>query len=363
MMKEGMAEEVQELLDTPADEASEAAEIDSLSLPYPVVGIGASAGGVEAYIDLLHSLPPDTGMTFVLVPHLAPDHKSHMVEILQRHTAMPVHAIENDARPQPNCVYIIPPNYYASLAHGAFRLEQRNEKLQGPLSIDYFFRSLAADQKNKAVGVVLSGMNSDGALGLQAIKGEGGIAIVQEPGSARHPDMPLSSIAADHVDKVVPPAQIAEELARLARLFANPELQPLENGNLAPTDEDHLRKIFGMLRNSTGLDFSLYKPGTMHRRIARRLLVNKVESLSDYLNLLQTRPEELKVLQEDLLVGLTRFFRDPDMFDSLKTSLSQHFCRPIARSTGAFLGRWVLHRRGSLLARDRSPGIHDGEPH
>ena len=244
-------------------------------------------------------------MTFILIPHLAPNHKSHMVDILQKHTSMEVCSIENGTHPQPNKVYIVPPNVQVNMSQGTLFLEPRQTKLA--YSIDYFFRSLALDQKNHAVGVILSGMDSDGAIGLQNIKGEGGIAIVQDPASARHPGMPLNSIAADHVDKIVPPAQIAEELARLGQLFTKPGLQPLEAGNSSPSDAEFLRKIFQMLRSATGLDFSLYKTGTVHRRIARRMLVNQVEALSDYLRLIQTHPEEVRSLQEDLLVGLTRF--------------------------------------------------------
>ena len=306
--------------DTEVIEA-ENAETDFNPLPYLVVGIGASAGGVEAYIDLLHSLPPNTGMTFILVPHLAPNHKSHMVDILEKHTQMVVCTIENGTHPQPNKVYIVPPNAYVSMSQGRLFLESRNDKPRGAYAIDYFFRSLAIDQKNHAVGVILSGMDSDGALGLQNIKGEGGIAIVQDPASARHPDMPRNSIAADHVDKVVPPAEIAEELARLGELFTKPGLQPLEAGRATASDTEHLRKIFQILRNATGLDFSLYKAGTVHRRIARRMLVNQIETLRDYLHLIQARPEEVRSLQEDLLVGLTRFFRDSDMFEALRSNV------------------------------------------
>lgn len=300
---------------------TETIETDFNPLPYLVVGIGASAGGVEAYIDLLRSLPPDTGMTFILVPHLAPNHKSHMVDILQKHTAMQVCAIENGMRPQPNRVYIVPPNVHVSIAQGTLLLESRSDKPKGVYAIDYFFRSLATDQKNHAVGVILSGMDSDGAIGLQNIKGEGGISIVQDPASARHPDMPLNSIAADHVDKVVPPAEIAQELARLGQLFLKPGLQPLGAGQASSSDHEFLRRIFQILRSATGLDFSLYKAGTVHRRIARRMLVNQTETLRDYVQFIQAHPEEVRSLQEDLLVGLTRFFRDPDMFASLRNTV------------------------------------------
>ncbi len=260
-------------------------------------------------------------MTFILVPHLAPDHKSHMVEILQKHTPMPVVSVENGVQPKPDHVYIIPPNTQLSISQGKLLLQARGEKPKAAFAIDHFLGSLAADQKNHAIGVVLSGMDSDGSVGLQSIKGEGGISIVQEPSTARHPDMPLSSIAAEHVDKIIPPAEIGQELARLGRLFKNPEIQPLENGTLAPKDDDYLRKLFVVLRDGTGIDFSLYKSGTVHRRIARRMLVNQIESLRDYLAHVEGHVEEIRFLQEDLLVGLTRFFRDPEMFNSLKANV------------------------------------------
>ena len=290
------------------------------TLPYPIAAIGASAGGVEAYIDLLHSLPCDTGMAFVLVPHLAPDHKSHLVEILAHHTEMPVVVIEDNTRPLPNHIYVLPPNALLNISRGILSLEPSNSKSRA-YSIDHFFRALAVDQRNMAIGVVLSGMNSDGASGLNAIKGEGGIALVQEPASARQPAMPLSSIAADHVDLVVPPAELAAELARLGHLYSKPELRPLEAGLIAPKDEDGLRKIFELLRAYAGVEFALYKPGTMYRRISRRLLVTKTDSVKAYAALLRTSEEELRLLYEDLLVGLTWFFRDPEMYDQLKSTV------------------------------------------
>lgn len=294
---------------------------ESETLPYPVVGIGASAGGIEAYIDLLHSLPVDTGMAFVLVPHLAPDHKSHLVKILQGHTRLPVSTIESGTVPQPNHIHVLPPNSFVSILHGTLHLESRADKVKGTFAIDYFFRSLAVDQKNMAVGVILSGMDSDGASGLKAIKSEGGIALVQEPGSARHPDMPLSCIAADHVDLVAPPAGIAKELGRLGHVYAHPELRQWEEGKAAATDHEILRKIFHMLRGFAGLEFGLYKPGTVHRRISRRLLVTQTNSLRAYLKLLQSSPGELRLLHEDLLVGLTCFFRDPQMYEALNLTV------------------------------------------
>jgi two-component system CheB/CheR fusion protein len=287
-------------------------------LPFPVVGIGASAGGVEAYIELLVPLPPDTGMAFVLVPHLSADYESHLVEIIARHARMPVSEIRHHLRPQINHVYIIPRNARLLLSGGKFHLEPRSASDRLP--IDHFFRSLGAHQKNRAIGVVLSGMDSDGALGLKAIKGEGGITMAQSPESAKYGEMPRQGIAADHVDLILPPAQIATELTRLGRQFAHPDVLPLQD-IVPPAEEPHFTRILTLLRGVSGIDFQNYKPSTLRRRIARRMLLKRSANIADYVQLLQTHSQELRDLQEDVLISVTRFFRDPDVFDALKQEL------------------------------------------
>ncbi len=285
-------------------------------LPFPVVGIGASAGGVEAYIELFQNLPTNTGMAFVVVPHLSADAKSFLPEIIARHTAMDTIEIENGLRPQPNRIYFLPPKVQVSIKRGVFHLKDRVED-GAPRPIDFFFRSLATDQKNRAIGIVLSGMDSDGALGLKAIKGEGGIAMVQSPESAKFPDMPRSSISADHVDIVLPPGQIAFELAQLSRQFETPDVRLLEEG-APPSDEQQLARIITLLRGVSGVDFRMYKPSTIRRRIARRMLLHRIGSLTDYVGFLQQNPKEIRDLQEDALINVTRFFRDPEVFEALK---------------------------------------------
>ncbi len=289
-------------------------------LPYLVVAIGASAGGLEAYIELLSALPDDTGMAFVLVPHLAAAEKSHLVEILSTHTAMPVEEASAGKGPEPNHVYVIPPDARLSIAHGLLRLEPRAGD-RNPKPIDYFFHSLASDQKNRAIGVVLSGTASDGALGLRAIKGEGGISIVQQPESARFGDMPRSGIAADHVDLVLPPGQIGIELARLAARFRDPELQPLEEGALPSGEEHDFARIVTLLRGVSGIEFRQYKPATLRRRVARRMMLKRISALGEYLRFLQKHSDELRELQEDILINVTRFFRDPDVWETLKNDI------------------------------------------
>lgn len=286
-------------------------------LPFPIVGIGGSAGGIEAYMELFQYLPSDTGMAFIVVSHLAPGHKSHLVEILASRVSMPVTEIQDQMRPEPNHVYILPPGSVLTISRGLLQLAPRPEH-RPSLVIDEFFRSLASDQKNRAVGVVVSGMDSDGALGLKAIKGEGGIAIVQAPESARFPSMPRSSIGADHVDLVVPPADIGLELARLASQFSRPELRSLEQGQAPVGQEQQFTRILNQLSSVANVDFRGYKPATLQRRIARRMLLKRFENLAEYQRYLQAHPEELSELHEDVLIGVSRFFRDPDVFNSLK---------------------------------------------
>ncbi|HEY1945991.1 MAG TPA: CheR family methyltransferase [Bryobacteraceae bacterium] len=234
-------------------------------------------------------------------------------------TLMPVTEIGLHMRPEPNHVYVLPPNAVLTIQRGFLELAPRMERFV--MTIDGFFRSLAADQKNRAIGIVLSGMDSDGALGLKAIKGEGGISIVQAPESARFPDMPVNSIEADHVDLVAPPAEIARELARLGSQFLRPELQSLEDGQAIGGQEQQLTRILNLLAGVSTIDFRGYKPATLRRRIARRMLIKHLETLQEYLRYLQLHSEELRALHEDVLIGVTRFFRDPEAFDLLKSAI------------------------------------------
>lgn len=278
-------------------------------------------------------------MAFVVVPHLSPDQKSRLSEILALHTSMPVSELGERTVPQANHVYVLPSNSFVRLSRGVLVLEPRPPSTRIPKPIDHFFRSMAADQKTRAVGVVLSGMDSDGANGLKAIQGEGGISIVQDPDSARFPEMPRSSIAADHVDLIVPPAQIGAELARLARHSLAPELQLVARGTMNEGDEDNMGRIFRLLRGVSGLDFGLYKAGTLRRRIARRMLLKKIEDLGEYAIHLQAHAEELRTLHEDLLINVTRFFRDPDVFDVLKKEILPRIFA--SRTNGEQVRVWV----------------------
>ncbi|UWZ86939.1 CheR family methyltransferase [Occallatibacter riparius] len=291
------------------------------ALMYPVVGFGASAGGLDSLREILENLDPNTGMAFVLVTHMAPNQRSFLSEILERYTKMTVVPIENGLRAEQNHLYVLQPGQRLTIREGNFQVEELSPEDRTYRLIDTFFYSLAADQKNHAVGVVLSGGDSDGALGLKAIKAEGGIAIVQTPESAMQPGMPRSSIAADHVDLVLPPAEIAIELGRLGHQFTRPEVRSLEDGHAAPDDEQSFQRILQLLRGLSGLDLRLYKPETVRRRIARRMLLLRQDRLSEYHRLLQMRTDELRLLQEDVLINVTHFFRDAGFWDSLRLNV------------------------------------------
>ena len=287
---------------------------------FSIVGIGASAGGLEALTKLLTSLPTDTGMSFVLLQHLDPKHDSMSAEILSRVTKMPVREVKNGDRAKPNCVYIIPPGFKMGILQGVLNLLPRTKDRSQHLVIDFFFKSLAQDQKNRAMGVVLSGTGTDGTEGLMAIKAEGGITISQDPKSAKFDSMPLSAIASGTVDFVLSPTEISVELARIAR---HPYVSPptFRTEPLTSTSDHNLSKIFLMLRNECHLDFTLYKSNTIRRRLERRMLLHKMDDLEKYVDFLSEHPEEVKALYADILIHVTEFFRDPEAFQALKTEV------------------------------------------
>jgi len=281
------------------------------------VAIGASAGGLEACQALLHSLPDNLGMAFVFVPHLDPSRESAYREILARATSMPVIEVEDGTRVAPNHVYVIPRNCEMTIAEGVLHLTQREEPRPVHMTIDIFLRSLAADQRNNAIGVILSGTASDGTIGLAAIKGEGGISFAQDS-SAKYDGMPASAIASGTVDLVLPPEGIARELTRIARhpYVAGGELEL--GHEIGQTKYEQMAQLFAILRRATRVDFSEYKPPTMGRRVARRMALHKIEKLPDYIALLQRDRSEITALYQDLLINVTSFFRDSAAFETLK---------------------------------------------
>ncbi len=279
---------------------------------FSIVGVGASAGGLEAFTQLLKALPADTGMSLVLVQHLAPSHPSALAEILSRVTNMPVLEVHDEPAVEPNHVYVIPPARSMIIAGQKLELLPRESgAVHRP--IDQFFRSLAQEQRHRAIGVVLSGTASDGAVGLEAIKAEGGITFAQD-GTALHDGMPHSAIATGCVDFVLSPAEIAGEIIRIGHhpYAATPR-------GLPETDNDsNFSEVVQLLRDSTGADFTHYKFNTLYRRITRRVLLHRLDGLAQYVELLRQTPTELEALYQDILISVTSFFRDQESFEALK---------------------------------------------
>jgi two-component system CheB/CheR fusion protein len=285
---------------------------------FPIVGIGASAGGLAAFEAFFASMPAkaDPGMAFVLVQHLAPDHKSILTELIQRYTRMQVFEVEDGMVVRPNCAYIIPPNRDMAFLNGKLHLLEPAAPRGQRLPIDFFFRSLAQDQHERAICIVLSGTGSDGTLGVRAIKGEGGMAMAQKPESTEYDGMPRSALATGLVDYELPPAEMAAQLmAYAAHAFAPPLLPAAPPSHRT---ENTLNKIFILLRTHTGHDFSQYKPSTINRRIERRMAIQQIETLEEYVKYMQQTPAEAEALFRDLLIGVTHFFRDPDAFLALE---------------------------------------------
>jgi two-component system CheB/CheR fusion protein len=303
---------------TPAETLAPAEPAVAVKAGFPVVGIGASAGGLAAFEAFFSGMPTDTdpGMAFVLVQHLAPDHKSILTELVRRYTRMQVFEVEDGMVVQPNCAYIIPPNRDMAFLNGTLQLMEPSAPHGQRLPIDFFFRSLAQDQHEQAICIVLSGTGSDGTLGVRAIKGEGGMAMAQNPASAEYDGMPRSAIGTGLVDYELPPAEMpAQLIAYAAHAFGRPSRHATPQ---TPKAENTLRKIFVLLRAQTRHDFSQYKPSTIHRRIERRMAVHQIETMDVYVKFLQQTPAEVELLFRDLLIGVTNFFRDPEPFKALE---------------------------------------------
>ena len=282
---------------------------------FPVVGIGASAGGLETIGTFLSNMSPDSGIAFVIIQHLSPQHKSIMAELLAKHTHMAVMEIEDGMRLSPACVYLNPPDKNVAIFNRSLHLMEPVRSGPVNMPIDFFFRSLSEDRKEKAIGIIVSGTASDGTLGIKAIKGEGGMVMVQDPSTAKYDGMPRSAIDTGLVDFIVP---VEKMPATLLGYIKHPFLN--EPGKVAMSEEgtqQQLTKAFALIRNITGHDFSQYKPNTIQRRIEHRLAVHQLDSLSDYLLFLQKTPGEIKALFKDLLIGVTSFFRDSEAFKAL----------------------------------------------
>ena len=281
---------------------------------FPIVGIGASAGGLEALEKFLSHVPQKSGMAFVIIQHMDPTHKGIMVEILQRVTPMKVIQAGDGTRVRPDCVYVIPPNKDMSILHGTLRLFDPLAPRGLRLPIDFFFRSLAEDRQQGSIAVILSGMGSDGTMGIRAIKEKAGIVLVQEPASAKFDGMPRSAVNSGLADFVAP----VEELP--GKIIAYVAHRPLVKTDLPLEDgaRSSLEKIFILLRTRTGHDFSLYKKNTLYRRIERRMGIHQIDKITTYVRYLQENPQELELLFKELLIGVTNFFRDPSAWDQVK---------------------------------------------
>jgi two-component system CheB/CheR fusion protein len=306
---------------------------------FPIVGIGASAGGLAAFEAFFSTMPADNdpGLAFVLVQHLARDHKSILSELIQRYTRMQVFEVVDGMAVRPNCAYIIPPNRDMALVDGALHLLEPTLARGIRLPIDFFFRSLAQDQHERAICIVLSGTGSDGALGVRAVKGEGGMVMAQTPESTEHDGMPRSAIATGMVDFVLPPHEMpAQLLAYASHAFGAGALPASPQ---APPSADGLGKIFLLLRSRTGRDFSHYKRNTIVRRVERRMAVHQINHLEDYLRYLQLTPGEVDALFRDLLIGVTNFFRDSEIFEEIqKQVIPQLFA---GKAAGSAIRVWV----------------------
>ena len=301
----------------PDDADDTPSESDHPAGGFPIVGIGASAGGLAAFEAFFSGMPANTepGMAFVLVQHLAPDHKSILTDLIRRYTRMQVFEVEDGMKVQINCAYIIPPNRDMAFLNSTLHLLEPASPRGQRLPIDFFFRSLAQDQRERAIGVVLSGTGSDGSLGVRAIKGEGGMVMAQNPASTEYDGMPRSAIATGLVDFELPPAEMpAQLIAYVTHAFGKPP-RPVV---LTPRSESALKKVFVLLRARTNHDFALYKPSTIKRRIERRMAVHQIETMDDYVKFIQQTPEEVDALFRDMLIGVTSFFRDPEAFKVLE---------------------------------------------
>ena len=306
---------------------------------FPVVGIGASAGGLEAFTRLLHVLPTVTGMAFVYIQHLDPTHPSMLAELLARETTMPVQEAEEGLRVQPDHVYVIVPNTNLTISRGTLHLYSRGGQSGMFRPVDEFFNSLASDQETFAIGVILSGTASDGSLGIRAINKAGGITFAQSIESASQDGMPRSAIDTGAVDFVLDPQGIAEELVRIGK---NPSLIPEKKSE---ADGRHLREdkvlenIFLVLRNQGGVDFSHYRQNTVVRRISRRMILHKFNSLDEYSGYLNDHPDEIASLAEDMLIHVTSFFREPRIFEILKAEIFPPFFKD--RPAGLPIRIWI----------------------
>ena len=302
---------------------------------FPIVGIGASAGGLESLEQFFGKMPEDIGLAFVVIQHLDPNHIGMMPELLQRITHMKVFQASDNLKVKPNCVYVIPPNKSLSILHGSLQLFEPVESRGLRLPIDIFFRSLAEDMQEKSIGIILSGMGSDGSLGLKAIKEKNGVVLVQSPDSAKFDSMPSSAINAVIADIVAPPEELPAKLIAFLNFIPIVKSAPETDSN----NKSNIKKIILLLRERTGHDFSLYKRNPLFRRIERRKGIHQIDKIQNYTRFLQENPKEIDILFKELLIGVTSFFRDPVVWDKLKDNVLSELMDELP--DGSVMRAWV----------------------
>lgn len=285
--------------------------------PFPVVGLGASAGGLRALQRFFEQMTPDSGMAFVVIVHLSPEHESHLPMLLQTYTSMPVVQVTETTGLQPNRVYVIPPNRNLSTIDTHLRVTPLEESRSERAPIDYFFRTLASTHDSKAIGIVLSGTGSDGALGLRSIQEVGGLTLAQDPEDAEYNSMPQSAINSGAVELILPADQMPAKLIEYVQ-SATAVPVPSDGEELPEDARDLVQKILTQVRAYSGHDFTRYKNSTIMRRIRRRMQVHGFDKLVDYLGFLREHSEEIQSLFADFLITVTNFFRDPEAFASLE---------------------------------------------
>ena len=306
--KTGQAEPTTPVPATPTSEADPAR--------FPIVGIGASAGGLDAFRKLFSTMPADSGLAFVLIPHLDPTRDSLMVDLIARSTAMPVIEANENMLVEADHVYVLPPNKYMTIGGGKLHLTGPVERGGMQTSIDLFLRSLAEDRQEEAIGIVLSGTGSHGTLGLQAIKANGGLAMVQDPRTAEYDAMPRTAIATGQMDAILPPEEMAPALLQYVRHFFDTSDQIAD-----ALEEAYLDQVLALLRTRTEFDFRCYRKTTLLRRTRRRMGLNHIDRIPDYLAFLENHPEEVTRLAKDLLISVTSFFRDREVFRVLEVQV------------------------------------------
>ena len=307
------------------------------NISFPIVGIGASAGGLETLNAFFSIMPPDSNIAFVIIQHLSPKHKSIMASLLEKHTRMVVREIEDGTKLLANHVYLNPPGKNVALFNRSLHLLEPIKSGAINMPVDFFFRSLSEDQGEKAIGIILSGTASDGTLGIKAIKGEGGMAMVQQPDTAKYDGMPKSAVETGLIDFILPVEKMPDTLIRYVQ---HPYLELQGQIKLTDTSiKNQMQKIFALIRTSTGHDFSHYKQTTISRRIERRLAVHQIKALSDYVLYLQKNPAEINLLFKDLVIGVTSFFRDPEAYKLLEEEVLPNVLK--GKEPDAMIRIWV----------------------